>query len=217
MDNLDIDMLPMIKLARQLQEIVEAEQYDKIWILLDKISIPEGSKLGIELCKHEGTGSNSFVTYTFPDGKTIRDNADDSEFWNYLSFENSPMGAWQACLLKNLWRYLPMFWHALYSREEYKYEKEQLDDVYADPEMNESYKFVEISELFDKTKYDISPSIYVKGESSIGECYQISMCSWSFFGGLYRCHDDVFICNGKASFITWPGTCLYKYWCSIRF
>ena len=216
MDIEPIGMQPMIALARQLQTIVDEQQYDEIWPLLDKISVPEGYRLGMERCKEEGTGSNSFVTLTFPDGHTIRDNADDSEFWSYLSFENSPMGAWQACLLKNLWHYLPLFWHGGYAREDYIYEREQLDKISPCQELNECRHDKDCKE-FDSSEYDITPTIRYKGQSTKGDCYEVSMCSWSSFGGLYRWHDDVYVENGKLFFISWQGTCLYKYWLAIRF
>lgn len=216
MDTKLIDMQPMVALARKLQTIVEAQQYDEIWSLLDKISVPEGFQLGIERCKEEGTGSNSFVTLTFPDGHTIRNNADDSEFWTYLSFEDSPMGAWQACLLKNLWHYLPLFWHALYVHKDYMYEREQLDKIPIGQELNECRLDKDFKE-FNPSEYDIAPTIRYKGQSTKGNCYEVSMCSWASFGGLHRWHDDVFISHGKLFFISWQGTCLYKYRLGLRY
>ena len=107
-----------IRIAKSLKKLVDKKSYQEIINLLDKTSLPAAMKLGVRECEHKGAGSGSRLV--IETAKNVR----EDNIFNYLKFEDSPMGAWQAYLLCQMWHYLPLWWHANYDKRDYIYSRE---------------------------------------------------------------------------------------------
>lgn len=163
-----------IAVALDLHKIVADKEYNMLTCLLNKIEVKNEGILDVEECKHEGMGAESCLTITFPDGGVIKSNCD--EFWDNISTEESAMGMWQIYLLKNLWHYLPLFWHSNYDKRDYIYTQEQMTIINTKPAIGDKP-----IENLDFSRYDVAPRIELRGDR-----YVISACYWSDFEGLIR-------------------------------
>lgn len=188
-----------IRIAQCLNKLVENKDYSDILRLLDKTSLPSTMKLDVKECNQEGLGSKSqlFIkTLTYKHLYNIFD---------YLRFEDSKMGAWQAFLLVRLVHYLPLWWHANYNRRDYIYTKEDFDHIthFVDRGFNKSV-------LLD---YKIDPEI--TGEDGK---YYISCCFWTDFGGLIREYVEISFADNKlkSSFV-FEEEVIHEYQCGIMF
>jgi hypothetical protein len=83
---------------------------------------------------------------------------------------------WQVFLLKNLWTYLPLFWHSNYDKRDYIYTQEQMTIINTKPAIGDKP-----IENLDYSRYDVAPRIELRGDR-----YVISACYWSDFEGLIR-------------------------------
>lgn len=160
--------------AQVLREAVYKKEYDTVLKILDKVRLPKGYTFGIRVCKMGGGGlgdeSKPYVQKLF--GKR------SEPIFEFLYFEDSPMGAWQAYLLHQMWHYLPLWWHSNYARRHYHYSSEDAP-VFRDPLPYFGEKVVKI--FPDFSRFDLSPEIYtMEGK------YYISSCFWTSFGGLIR-------------------------------
>jgi hypothetical protein len=142
--------------------------------LLNKIEVKNDGILDVEECKHEGMGAESYLTITFTDGSVIKSDID--EFWDNISTEESAMGIWQVFLLKNLWNYLPLFWHSNYDKRDYIYTQKQMTIINTKPAIGDKP-----IENLDFSRYDVAPRIELRDDR-----YVISACYWSDFEGLIR-------------------------------
>lgn len=195
-----------VTVANQLQQLAGERDYKSLSKVLDKIIVREKGVLGVEECKVEGLGDESKITITFPDGRVINQN--DEDFWKYISTENSVLGLWQIYLLKNLWHYLPLFWHANYDKRDYIYTREQMTIINSKPAFGD-----EPIENLDFSRYNIAPRI----EAKEGR-YIISACYWCDFEGLVREELPMGI-NIKGQIVFYEETrhILFQYNCGILF
>ena len=175
-----------IRIAKSLKKLVDKKSYQEIINLLDKTSLPAAMKLGVRECEHKGAGSGSRLVI-----ETAKNVSEDNIF-NYLKFEDSPMGAWQAYLLCQMWHYLPLWWHANYDKRDYIYSREDYLNI---------THFIDRGFNVDVLKdFNVNPEIY----GNDGK-YYISCCFWTDFGGL---NEGLFVFEEKV---------IYEYQCGIMF
>lgn len=195
-----------IEVAKQLQQLVQTKDYKSLSEVLDKIVVRENGVLGVEECSHIGMGDESKITITFPDGRVVRNTEDD--FWEYISTEDSVLGIWQVYLLKNLWHYLPLFWHANYAKHDYIYTRDQLAIIKTKPAFGDR-----AIENLDSSQYDVAPRMKFKEDR-----YIVSACYWSDFGGLIREELPIGLNEtGQVVFYEKTGKTLFQYECGILF
>lgn len=188
-----------IRLAQSLMGLVKQQKYDEFLNLLNKTSLPSGMKLGMKECIRQGNGDRSRLCV-----KRL-DDAFTLNIYEYLEFENSAMGAWQAFLIDRLWHSLPLWWHDNYNKRDYIYSKEDINKI---------THFVD--RHFDASvleKYDLTPEIY--GENGR---YYISCCYWTDFGGLKREYVEILLLDGKLDkTFLFDQKVIHSYDCGIMF
>ena len=188
-----------IRLAQSLMDLVRQQKYNEFLNLLDKASLPSTMTLGVKECIRQGAADRSRLCVK---------RSDDAFTFNineYLEFENSAMGAWQAFLIDRLWHSLPLWWHDNYNKRDYIYSKEDL------------YKITHfVDRHFDALvleKYDLTPEIY--GENGR---YYISCCYWTDFGGLKREYVEISLLDGKLDKpFLFDHKVIHSYDCGIMF
>ena len=188
-----------IRLAQSLMDLVRQQKYNEFLNLLDKASLPSTMTLGVKECIRQGAADRSRLCVK---------RADDAFTFNineYLEFENTAMGAWQAFLIDRLWHSLPLWWHDNYNKRDYIYSKE---------DVNKITHFVDRD--FDASvleKYDLTPEIY--GENGR---YYISCCYWTDFGGLKREYVEISLLDGKLDkTFLFDQKVIHSYDCGIMF
>lgn len=188
-----------ICLAQSLMGLVKQQKYEEFLNLLNKTSLPSGMKLGMKECIRQGNGDRSRLCV-----KRL-DDAFTLNIYEYLEFENSAMGAWQAFLIDRLWHSLPLWWHDNYNKRDYIYSKEDINKI---------THFVD--RHFDASvleKYDLMPEIY--GENGR---YYISCCYWTDFGGLKREYVEILLLDGKLDkTFLFDQKVIHSYDCGIMF
>ena len=156
-------------------------------------------KLEVQECEHRGAGSVSRLVIE------TAENVRESNIFNYLKFEDSPMGAWQAYLLCQMWHYLPLWWHANYDKRDYIYTREDFSDI---------THFIDRGFNADVLKdFNVNPEIY----GNDGK-YYISCCFWTDFGGLKREYVEVSIKDNRVEgMFVFDEKVIYEYQCGILF
>ena len=180
-------------------DLVRQQKYNEFLNLLDKASLPSTMTLGVKECIRQGAADRSRLCVK---------RSDDAFTFNineYLEFENSAMGAWQAFLIDRLWHSLPLWWHDNYNKRDYIYSKEDLNKI---------THFVD--RHFDASvlaNYDLAPEIY--GENGR---YYISCCYWTDFGGLKREFVEISLLDGKLDKpFLFDQKVIHRYDCGIMF
>jgi len=189
-----------IAVSMNFFHMLRTRRYDKILKVLDKSSLPSGMEFGVE---EEGTGESKGRSslYVKTQNGDIKEN-----IFDYINFEDSPEGVWQAYLLKNAWRNLPMGWHGEYDKRKYLVIRE---DIYSIIPLDKSFN-PEV--LYD---FYIVPQIYIE-YSSYAISYYISCCYWTDWGGLIREYVKFKTRKGKIlQIIDYDEKVLYKYDCLI--
>ena len=189
-----------IAIAEEFGALVYKQEYDSLLKCLDKINLPEG-RLIVEIVKPEVPRDKSCLVISLPNG------GNDENIFNHLQVEQSCMGAWQANLLHNLWRALPLFGHAIYDARDYLFVKE---DMHMIKTLNEEDR---LSIMENIVKFDFTPEV----RESNGKFY-ISCCYWSNFFGLIREFSEIKIENNKITdIVPFDEKTEYRYDCGIRF
>ena len=195
-----------VRTARTLREAVYNKEYDSVLTILDKAVLPDGHSFGIRICEMEsdslGDWSRPFIQG--PDGRR------NESVFEFLRFEQSCAGAWQAFLLHEMWHYLPLWWHANYDKQHFLYSPEDLP-VFDRPIPYFGKKVVMISPDF--SRFDLSPEI-----RTLEGKYYVSSCFWTNFGGLIREY-AVFTLNGgrMEDFYVFDQETLVEYNCGILY
>ena len=193
------DVGEFVRVAQALKGLVKEKAYGEIMYLLNKTSLPADARLEVEECHRRGNGAVSRLFVC------MHDNVRDYEVFEHLRFENSPMGAWQAYLLAQLWHYLPLWWHANYSKRFYVYSKEDLADI--KPYRNNDFGVDVVS------GFDVTPEIYERSGR-----YYITSCFWTEFGGLRREYVEVTLKDNRLEgWLVFKEEILYEYHCGICF
>lgn len=184
-----------IDVARDLEVIAYNGSYASILDGLEKLSLPTSCKLVVQEAEQNGYGSHSSILVNV-------NGEEKGNIWEYISVENSPMGVWQAFLLKELWHKLPLFWHANYCSRHYIYTEEDIDTL---------PKIINFKRTLHQ--FDITPYV-VKSNNK----WYVSVCYWNNWSGLVREHIEVTLENGKVTnFFDLDDDKLYEYKCGIRF
>ena len=202
-----------IGVARKLVEAVSGNDYPSILRILDKASLPDGATFEVRECRETDFGDESKPCILHPDGHR------DMDIFESFRFEDSPMGAWQAFLLHQMWHYLPLWWHSNYARRRYVYSKDDLKDTTLGRAMVDSgvrhYMTLMGSHVasLDLDALALTPEIY----SENGKHY-ISCCFWSDFGGLIREYAQLALVDGRMEgFNIFDEKVLFGYDCGILF
>ena len=184
--------------ANQLRTLVNASQYNLFLSCLDKLSLPKGSHLCVKEAQHVDIGDTSKL-YIDNFGKK------DKKIWEYLRIEDSPMGAWQAYLINEIWHTLPTFWHGGYHRRKYVFSTEDCFDIKPLNAGNEDYYKSRFSKL------DVTPIIAKNNDK-----YYVSACYWTNWGGLIRELIEITIKDNKViQFYEADIKTLLKYDCRV--
>lgn len=198
------------KVGKKLQKLAKNKDYDNLGKVLNKIKVPDGFKLSVQAVDEDdkyGMGAESYAVLISSDGETITDK--EKSFWKMLRVEDSAEGAWQVYLLRNLWHYLPMFWHAYYEERYYVYSIEQLKKaLHYQPHFGD-----EPVPAFDLDKFEIHPVIW-KDEKN----WQVGAHYWSDFEGLVYEQLKISL-SGKVHIYARPACRknLHHYDCGICF
>ena len=192
-----------MQVAIKVAQLAGAEDYDKIFPLLDKVMPTDGNTMRVVL-PHEiegvgmyGDGTSAIGVFDANDN-ILTDNFAEN-FWTYVQVENSQMGAWQAYLVTKMWHYLPLIWHSNYSYRSNIYSKS-------------SYGLKAARRHCVIAWNKVAPSITQEGNQ-----YLISVCYWSEFNGLIRENCSVSFDNGLVTFTMLNSEVLHKYDCGIMF
>ena len=207
--------LSILHTARSLREAVDKKEYDSILRVLDKAVLPAGHTFGINLCEMD---SESLGDWSEPFIRTPSSKRDESIF-EYFRFEDSPMGAWQAFLLHQMWHFLPLWWHANYNERTYVYSKEDLSRTFLGKAMVDPgarrYMLMLRSDVdsLNVDALDLSPEIVRDNRQ-----YYVSCCFWTDFGGLKREYVKISLTDGRLDeFFDFEQRTLFKYDCGILF
>ena len=105
-----------MQVAIELAQLVNSEDYDKIFHLLDKVTPMDGNTVRVVLPGEIGGvgeyGDGTSAIGVFDANDSIITDSFVEDFWTYLQVENSQIGAWQAYLVAKMWHYLPLIWHS---------------------------------------------------------------------------------------------------------
>lgn len=187
--------------SAKLMKIIEKRDYKHILAVLDKIGLPSGMTFGVDECEEKGMGDESRLWVSTKAGEK------DDEIFKYLSVEDSPSGAWQACLLYKLWHSLPFWWHGCYDRRIYL---DNPDDCRKISTRDEKAKM--IRKAIENGK-NTKPHISQKDNK-----YYIQRYYWNDWTGLARELMEVTIENKRVvKIIEVESVVEYSYDCGILF
>jgi len=152
---------------------------------------------------------------------------------NWVTVDGSPESIWEYHLFLDMWRFLPLWWHANYAEVRYITDADALLDLTKiTPEIVEQYyseggRFapgVKMPYGFDRES-DIVNAISLCGDESLlpvvrneGELVETVYCYWSEWGGLVRSRIQSVVLEGKVLIIGKShNTRLVNYECGIMF
>lgn len=219
-----IDKLPLIDVAKRLQDMVERKEYHRVLEILDKIKIPDYSTLVYEdVMEHlydkvEETGifpSGGVSGYilTLSNGKKLGQG--DKGFWKLIKAENSFMGAWQVFLFENLWTYLPLFQHSNYEKRHYLYTKEDFVKYMTKEGLDKELGITSFDDIsvglgvVEKPSYELV---------NFDDCYGFRAFYWSRHKGLVNHTEYIFFTDDNIHIMRISGEkTVIKYDCGIMY
>lgn len=187
---------------------------DKILYVLDKIQLPEGHSLQLEY-KYGGIGGRTYIYVKEPNGNL------STKFLDYMTVDDSPLGALQVYLLSKLWHYLPMYWHACYDERFCVLSKDDLSKIKVRSTKTRGERPLKPSDIYEEENdlpeealaCDVTPKV-----TRYDDKYYVSCCYWSEFGGLIRELVKIKIENNKVTeFLDANREVLYRYHCGIMY
>lgn len=200
-----------VEVARRLWKAAEESDYPVFADIVDAVTVPEGASLMVRECRENSFGDESELYVLDPEG-----NKHESIF-DFLGIENTPMGAWQAYLLHQLWHSLPLWWHSNTARRVYLCSKDELSTTtlgkarrswrirFMMRRRGSNYRSMDLNAL------NLAPDIYLWNDR-----FYVSCCFWSVFGGLIREYAEVTILDGRmVNFLVFAEKTLFKYECGI--
>lgn len=174
--------------------------YNFILDFLDKICLPKGYSLKVELYNEKEEKFYSRLYVKLPNGEI------DYNIYKHLIIEESPSGAWQVVLLNNLIYVLPTENIACESYKKFifnEYEKEFIRDSFDELD----YKNVMRNLKTEKCNIKVARN---------QEFYYVSCCYWSDFVGFCRDYFEVQIRDNKVLNINLiKEDILYEYNCGL--
>lgn len=187
---------------------------DKILYVLDKIQLSEGYSLQLEY-KDGGIGGRTYINVKEPNGNL------STKFLDYVTVDDSPLGALQVYLLSKLWHYLPMYWHACYEKRFCVFSKDDLSKIKVRSTKTRGERPLKPSDIYEEENdlpeealaCDVTPKV-----TRYEDKYYVSCCYWSKFGGLIRELVEIKIENNKVTeFLDANREVLYRYHCGIMY
>lgn len=187
---------------------------DKILYVLDKIQLPEGHSLQLEY-KYGGIGGRTYIYVKEPNGNL------STKFLDYMTVDDSPLGALQVYLLSKLWHYLPMYWHACYDERFCVLSKDDLSKIKVRSTKTRGERPLKPSDIYEEENdlpeealaCDVTPIV-----TRYDDKYYVSCCYWSIFAGLVRELVKIKIENNKVTeFLDANREVLYRYHCGIMY
>lgn len=187
---------------------------DKILYVLDKIQLPEGHSLQLEY-KDGGIGGRTYIYVKEPNGNL------STKFLDYMTVDDSALGALQVYLLSKLWHYLPMYWHACYDERFCVLSKDDLSKIKVRSTKTRGARPLKPSDIYEEENdlpeealaCDVIPKV-TRYENK----YYVSCCYWYRFAGLVRELVEIKIENNKVTeFLDANREVLYRYHCGIMY
>ena len=187
---------------------------DKILYVLDKIQLPEGHSLQLEY-KYGGIGGRTYIYVKEPNGNL------STKFLDYMTVDDSPLGALQVYLLSKLWHYLPMYWHACYDERFCVLSKDDLSKIKVRSTKTRGERPLKPSDIYEEENdlpeealaCDVTPKV-----TRYEDKYYVCCCYWSRFAGLVRELVEIKIENNKITeFLDANREVLYRYHCGIMY
>lgn len=190
-----------VKVAQRLTGLAEGD-CNGILRILGKASLPEGATVEVE------GGEISRLIVRHPDGNLYEC------VFDVVRFEDSLMGAWQAFLLHQTWRYLlPLIWHGNGYRRYYIYEREDLNRLLTGANEHgwmPGRRFEAITSRNADT-VDFAPELIKANER-----YYVSCCYWTDWGGLIREHAELTLKEDLLDeFVSFYDETIWPYQCGI--
>lgn len=191
-----------VKIAQRLTELAEGD-CEGILGILDKASLPEGATVEIE------GGEISRLNVRHPDGKL------HECVFDVVRFEDSIMGAWQAFLLHQTWRYLlPLIWHGNRYRRDYVYEKEDIRKLTMGADKH-SWMCGRLKAI---TSRDADAVSFTPELHKANGKYYVSCCYWTDWGGLIREHAELTMREGLLDeFVSFYDETIWPHKCGVIF
>lgn len=121
--------------------------------------------------------------------------------------KDTPMGAWQACLLYKLWHNLPLFDHSCYNHRTYINHSSEITEVHSIQKNDDDY----IHHVLEK----LEPIQTIISQN--GNKYYIERHYWNDWEGLVRELVEVSFENNTVSIFDVESTVEVKHDCGIRF
>ena len=207
----DVNRCMPADVARRLWKAAEDMDYPCIPGIVDAVTVLEGASLKVRECRETNFGDESELYILDANGDKHK------SIFNHLDIEDTPMGAWQAYLLHQIWHCLPLWWHSNYARRVYVCSKEDLATTTLGKarrswrtrhmmwRQGSSYHSLDLNTL------DLAPEIL-----SWNGKYYVSCCFWSEFGGLIREYAELSISDGRMEeLLVFAEKTLFKYNCGI--
>lgn len=192
-------MMDCIFVEQKVIEMVYNKRYNQIFDLLDCISLPKGAEFGITEANWDHPISQQYVS--------LASGKEDNNIFNHLIVVDSPMGAWQVCILFKLWHILPLFDHAKYERRTYINQTSDITNVF-------SYNESETNNIRQTlmNREPIRPHITRNGNK-----YNIEQYYWNDWEGLVREVVKVSIDNNHVGDFDVESAVEVTYDCGIRY
>ena len=191
-----------IAIGGMLINLVKRGNYNKFLSILDKLSLPKGCVLEVDMAKQTGIGDKSRLFV-----KKASSSA-NYDYFKDIIVEDSSDGAWQAYLLYSLWHVLPTFWHGGYDTRTYLFSKQDLKDL-------RTFEKEDQEVIEHLVNYDLIPEVV---KSSYNDKYYVTCCYWSDWGGLIRELVEITIDKNKViDVFKVQQTVEFEYDCGILF
>lgn len=184
----------------RVNTLAKAGKIDEIWNAMTALTLPKGYTLGID----EARRGRMNVSVLWASNK---DGVNDNDIFKYINVEESPMGAWQVFLLRDLWHSLKLIDHYCCARRYYLFSSQDFGNV--NPFRKEDKVYVDA--LIGRE--DFTPHIYRNGEYFYVDYYY-----WNDWNGLVRECMEICISDNKAtSIFDLFSILVVKYDCQIMF
>ena len=188
----DYSITEYVEIGKKLHAIVKEYKFDSVFPSLDKVNIAKEVELDVHDCRPDGR--NMFMLLI-----KLPKKEKDENLFNYLTVEQSCIGAWQIYLLHTIRHYMPIGGYAEYPRFDYLFDKEDLKQIGQDEK--ESIDFELLSQI------DVGPMVIQKENK-----FFVSSCFWTGFDGLVREFFRITIENNRVvDMIQFNERTEYKY------
>lgn len=149
----------------------------KVLSILDKISIPENIRVGVELTGN-AIGGISFFFMCPKDDKYYERRQCKQYLVEDMYVTPTAMGAWQAYLFQQSSAVMPTYLYGGYVRRDFIFSIARLKDIAKNNDFNDESVSMELEKVPEE---DLLPSAMFHNNLAAVSC-----CYWTSFGGLIR-------------------------------